>query len=68
MLKTVRNYIDQLPTCTFPEYYQNYIISIQDRNIDAEFKNLIKYNKLSVKKLDLLIAGIYERICNNGYK
>lgn len=49
MLDTVKGYIQDLPDMSFEEYYQKYIFSVQDENInlstsfaDSTFFNLDK--------------------------
>jgi len=49
MLETVKGYIQDLPDMSFEEYYQKYIFSVQDENInlstsfaDSTFFNLDK--------------------------
>lgn len=36
MLETVNRYIKELPDITFEEYYQQYILQVQDENIGIE--------------------------------
>ena len=38
MLETVNTYIKELPNITFEEYYQQYILQVQDENIGIETK------------------------------
>ena len=36
MLETINQYIKDLPNMSFEEYYQQYILNIQDENIGIE--------------------------------
>jgi len=49
MLETINQYIKDLPNMSFEEYYQQYILNIQDENIGIEtcfpdtFNNIDKF-------------------------
>lgn len=54
MLATVKSYIAELPDIPFDEFYQRYICSVQDMNVQAELKGvqtdeIISLNRLLMK-------------------
>lgn len=51
MLNTVKQYIKELPTDTFDDFYQKYICFVQDINIQAEINSINSDEILSVTKL-----------------
>lgn len=56
MLDTIKQYIKNISDITFNEYYQSYIMQVQDRNIESELKHLSARNVLSLYTMDQLIA------------
>lgn len=56
MLDRIKQYISDLSDITFNEYYQSYIMQVQDRNIESELKHLSSRNVLSIYTMDQLIA------------
>jgi hypothetical protein len=46
MLETVKGYINDLPKLTFSEFFIQYMISIQDANIDRELNSLVNHNNM----------------------
>jgi hypothetical protein len=59
MLDTVKSYIDNLPTDSFEEFYQKYIFTVQDANIEAEVGSVKTSDILS---LDKLIARLQKEL------
>lgn len=62
MLSDVRTYMSNLPKQPFPDYYNQYIQQVQDKNIDAEIRYLLNHNSLDVKSMSALIQLTYERM------
>lgn len=68
MLARIKEQIENLPDISFVIYYQQFIMLVQDTNIDAEFKFLVKRNQLDVKGMQLLIQNTYEGVKSiHGY-
>lgn len=64
MLDTIKQYINNITDISFNEYYQSYIMQVQDRNIESELKHLSARNTLSLYTMDQLIADtVKEVIC-----
>lgn len=51
MLEILKQIIVSTPNTSFAEYYQNYIMEIQDYNLGLEVKDLRNADILSVDKL-----------------
>lgn len=62
MLTMIKKQIDLIPTLSFGEYFKQYVISVQESNIDAEFKFLIKFNRLNIDSMQNLIQNTYKRL------
>lgn len=62
MLDTIKRYIKNIPDITFNEYYQSYIMQVQDRNIESELKHLSARNVLSLYTMDQLIADTVKEV------
>jgi hypothetical protein len=43
----------------FGQFYLNYVMRVQDANIDKSMKSLLKYNRYGVDKLATAIEDIY---------
>lgn len=64
MLDMIKQYIKNISDITFNEYYQSYIMQVQDMNIESELKHLSARNTLSLYTMDQLIADtVKEVIC-----
>lgn len=61
MLKIVKSLVDE-PVVPFAEYYMNYVMQVQDQNIDREIKTLIRLNKPTVFSMGKLIDYTYKNI------
>lgn len=57
MLSNIKSYIKDITksNISFDRYYIDYVMSIQDRNIEDEFRHLILHNDLNSLKLQILI-------------
>lgn len=67
MLETVKACIAELPDISFNEFYIQYMMAVQDVNIDLEIQ--MKLGKLSpsiknVKSIDKLIHNTHEGLVN----
>lgn len=60
MLETVKAAIDSLPDISFEEYFMQYVLSVQDSNIEQEFLFLLDRNILDVPNIGHLIQKTYE--------
>ena len=65
MLKQVKIMLNS-PIPSFDDFYLQYIVSVQDRNIQAEFDYLINHNTLTVQSLDKLISNNLGELINHG--
>ena len=55
MLETIKEYINSLPEITFNEYYTNYMLDVQDSNIEKEFRQITESPRTDVRFMDKLI-------------
>lgn len=55
MLDTIKKLIDNSPYISFEQYYQNYIMQVQDSSIDAEVTFLLRNNFPSANSMIKLI-------------
>ena len=55
MLKTVEEYIENLEDIPFSLFYKQYIMEIQDENIDKEVSYLMHSSQLNVLNVSALI-------------
>ena len=55
MLETIKQTIERLPKTNFKRFYLKYITSVQDKNLEGEFKYLTSHNSLDILNLDRLI-------------
>ena len=62
MLDTIKQYINNITDISFNEYYQSYIMQVQDRNIESELKHLSARNVLSLYTMDQLIADTVKEV------
>ena len=60
MLDTVKQYIKNVPDISFQQFYQLYVTSVQDSNIDREFSYLVNRNVLGVNSMGVLIKNTIE--------
>ena len=62
MLATVKNEIANLPDITFEQYFMEYIMEVQDANIDKEMKFMTGRNMLKPLAMDKVIAKTWEAL------
>lgn len=55
MLKTVEEYIENLEDIPFSLFYKQYIMEVQDENIDKEVSYLMHSSQLNVLNVSALI-------------
>jgi hypothetical protein len=55
-LKTIKTEISNLPYISFEEYFQDYVMKVQDSNIDNEMSFFINHNFMSYDILSSLIT------------
>lgn len=60
MLETVKQSINNLPCISFEEYYQYYVMDVQDHNIDAEVSFMVRNNNISSRILNQIIGNEIE--------
>lgn len=64
MLETVSDYIKHIDDISFNLFYTNYIIKMQDADIENEFKQLSASNSLNINNISKLIQSTYEGLVN----
>lgn len=52
MLETIKTKINDSPFISFEQYFQNYVMKIQDTNIDNEVAFLMRNNSLTTVLLN----------------
>lgn len=63
MLETVKRYIKKdIPNESFEKFFINYILAVQDKNIELEMEYLVSHNVLDIMKLDRLISDYMDRL------
>lgn len=62
MLINIKSCIQSAPTISFSRYFQEYILKVQDSNINREFKFLLKRNSLEIDSMGALIQNTIERL------
>lgn len=60
MLDTVKQCIKDVPDISFQQFFQMYVTSVQDSNIDREVSYLINRNILGVNSMGVLIKNTIE--------
>lgn len=55
MLETIKQSIKNAPFITFEQYFIEYVMQMQDTNIDNEVTFMLHNNSLTTKSLDKLI-------------
>ena len=61
MLETIKKDIQSLPCILFEQYFQKYIIKIQDISIENEIKFMLKNNFLNSVSINRLLNDIQSR-------
>lgn len=64
MLDRVRSILSDVAsdTLTFQEYYRNYVLKVQDENIDSELSYLLSNNELTPMRICKLADKSIERL------
>lgn len=57
MLETIKQEIDRLPDISFADYYQQYVITMQDQIMDYHL-SLVKHQFNTIEDIPELIKGI----------
>lgn len=67
MLKKVKKYVDKMKSSTesFSVYFVNYMKSVQDKNIDREVRNMLRFNLLQLSHIDQQIESDYRKLVND---
>ena len=60
MLEQVKSCIESAPKESFEEYFENYIMAVQDELIGAEFQYFEQHNSLDSVTMSKLIAESYK--------
>ncbi len=55
MLEVIKHIIKELPCISFEQYFQNYVMKVQDSSIDSEVSFLIRNNFPSINSMIKLI-------------
>ncbi len=55
-LKTIKTEISNLPYISFEEYFQHYVMEVQDSNIDTEMSFFLNNNFISYDILSDMIS------------
>ena len=61
MLKTIKSLVDK-ESVPFAVYYMDYIMRVQDQNIDREVKSMLRRCKSNVSAMSVLIENTYKSI------
>ena len=62
MLATIKQCISDLQTDTtsFQQYFTNYVMEVQDRNIDQELAYMLTHNVVDVQFVDRAITDAFK--------
>lgn len=60
MLDNIKSYISNMPDNSFDEYYQKYVLAVQDRNIEME----MNFNSNTFISINKLITAIHRELGN----
>lgn len=60
MLETVKDYISCIPNKSFNQYFVEYMIAVQDSNIEEEISYLLSHNTLDVLSMGRVIEKTYK--------
>ena len=67
MLQTVKTYIAQTNDCvSFEEFFDSYVMAVQDTNIVSEIKYNIHRNNSTVLDMERLAHDQHERLVNSN--
>lgn len=62
MLDSIKQEINKLHNTEFHEYFNTYIMNVQDSNINYEFNFMLNRNVLNIDLMGNLIKQTYERL------
>ena len=62
MLEGIKAAISELPFISFEEYFQNYVMNVQDSNISYEVSFFIRNNFVDVLTLDKVISDLHREM------
>ena len=65
MLETVLQTINNVPSISFEEYFTEYVMEIQDANIDSEVSFLLRNNFLASSDIDKLMFNELRSLRND---
>lgn len=65
MLETILQTINNIPSISFEEYFTNYVMEIQDANIDSEVSFLLRNNFLASADIDKLMFNELRSLRND---
>lgn len=67
MLKKVKKYLNQMISSTesFDSYFIQYMKDVQDKNIDREVKNMLRFGILQLSHIDQQIESDYRKLVND---
>lgn len=68
MLETIKSSLKNLPTISFEEYFQQYVMDVQDTTINDEITTFVRNNPLDVMLIAAVIKDSYERLIDHGTK
>lgn len=63
MLKMIKECISNIPNESFETYFNNYMMKIQDENLNREFRFLIDKNiNMNINDIDRLVSDTYDKM------
>lgn len=63
MLKTIKECISNIPNEPFETYFNNYMMKVQDENLNREFRFLIDKNtNMDINDIDRLVSDTYDKM------
>lgn len=60
MLSTIKSYISNQEDISFDEYYNRYVMEVQDKNLNKEISYMLSANSLNVLNMSILIKDTVE--------
>lgn len=64
MLKTITDYISNIDNISFNLFYMNYIMRVQDIDLENEFKQLDSTASVNIYNVSKLIESTYKGLTN----
>ncbi|MCM1223688.1 MAG: hypothetical protein NC548_55485 [Lachnospiraceae bacterium] len=67
MLKKVKKYLNGMISSSesFDSYFVEYLKEVQDKNIDREIKNMLRFGILQLSSIDQQIESDYRKLVND---